>query len=458
MGQPNQLQSKHAALEPLFVDKVPEVTILMPCLNEAGTIGSCIAKAWRGLAEVQAVGEILIADNGSSDGSREIAASAGARVICVEERGYGAALIAGIMAARAKYVIMGDADDSYDFEKLGVFIEQLRRGSELVMGNRFRGGILPGAMPSIRFSRAAFGGENRYPCSDAANPWLPGRVIKFLFERAALKIKIRLNEIKREAPMSQVAHCARLRRAGRITFVQVVVLTVILILLIGLIVPMTGMLHKRASESGCMSNLAQMVQAYNTHNTKRTGASTQEAKRSWAQILKSQSSLPDRTYICPVVLESSPNYGSAAESWSQTMDFPQGKARVISSYGLNGWLLEPDRQVLRYSGGKAEHFVSPSSADAERVPVFGDAMWQDAWPHADDVTPTNLRDGDREYQDTPFERQHMLGRFTINRHNMAINVAFLDGHAETVELKNLKRLMWHNGFQVGDWRPPLPEK
>jgi hypothetical protein len=149
MGQTNELGTAHPPVEPRAAEAVPEITILMPCLNEAETVEGCIAKARRGLADVGAIGEIVIADNGSTDGSRKIAENAGARVICVEERGYGAALIAGIEAARGKYVIMGDADDSYDFEKLGAFIEQLRRGNDLVMGNRFRGGILPGAMPTL---------------------------------------------------------------------------------------------------------------------------------------------------------------------------------------------------------------------------------------------------------------------------------------------------------------------
>lgn len=124
-----------------------ELTILMPCLNEAETLATCIGKA-RGYLERSGVnGEVLIADNGSTDGSREIAEANGARVVPVAEKGYGAALIGGIEAARGRYVIMGDADDSYDFANLDAFLEKLRAGSKLVMGNRFQGGIAPGAMP-----------------------------------------------------------------------------------------------------------------------------------------------------------------------------------------------------------------------------------------------------------------------------------------------------------------------
>lgn len=126
-----------------------ELSIVMPCLNEAETLETCIRKAQRTLYETHIHGEILIADNGSTDGSQTIAAGLGARVVAVEARGYGNALMSGIAAARGRYIIMGDADDSYDFSDLGRFIEKLREGYDLVMGNRFKGGIKPGAMPSL---------------------------------------------------------------------------------------------------------------------------------------------------------------------------------------------------------------------------------------------------------------------------------------------------------------------
>jgi hypothetical protein len=126
-----------------------ELTILMPCLNEAETIEVCVRKA-RGYLERAGVhGEVLIADNGSTDGSQALAEAAGARVVAVPEKGYGAALMGGIKAARGRFVVMGDADDSYDFESLDPFLERLRQGDDLVMGNRFKGGIAPGAMPFL---------------------------------------------------------------------------------------------------------------------------------------------------------------------------------------------------------------------------------------------------------------------------------------------------------------------
>jgi len=126
-----------------------ELTILMPCLDEAETLAACVDKAQRFLSDNNVSGEVLVADNGSTDGSIEIATAHGARVVHVPTRGYGAALNHGIKHARGRFVIMGDSDDSYDFSDLMPFLEKLRDGHDLVMGNRFKGGIAPGAMPFL---------------------------------------------------------------------------------------------------------------------------------------------------------------------------------------------------------------------------------------------------------------------------------------------------------------------
>ncbi len=124
-----------------------ELSVVMPCLNEAETVESCVRKALGFFARAGVSGEVLVGDNGSTDGSQRLAIAAGASVIEVPKRGYGSAIMGAVDAARGTYVIMGDADDSYDFSSLDAMIAELRNGNDLVMGNRFKGGIMPGAMP-----------------------------------------------------------------------------------------------------------------------------------------------------------------------------------------------------------------------------------------------------------------------------------------------------------------------
>jgi glycosyltransferase involved in cell wall biosynthesis len=133
---------------PASTDEI-ELSIVMPCLDEAETLAVCVDKAQGYLRRSGVVGEVIVADNGSTDGSQDIARAHGARVVDVPAKGYGSALMGGIEAARGDFVIMGDADDSYDFSRLDPFVERLRAGDELVMGNRFQGGIADGAMPPL---------------------------------------------------------------------------------------------------------------------------------------------------------------------------------------------------------------------------------------------------------------------------------------------------------------------
>ncbi|HUI73585.1 MAG TPA: glycosyltransferase family 2 protein [Candidatus Acidoferrum sp.] len=123
------------------------VSVVIPCLNEANSIGICVTKAREAICRAGMAGEVLVADNGSTDGSREIAEQAGAQVVRVAQKGYGSALRAGICASRGEFIVMADADDSYDFAEVPRFVEAWRKGFDVVMGNRFRGGIKPGAMP-----------------------------------------------------------------------------------------------------------------------------------------------------------------------------------------------------------------------------------------------------------------------------------------------------------------------
>jgi len=139
------LPARASSAEPVTI----ELSIVMPCLNEAETIGACIGKARAALEQANVAGEVIVGDNGSTDGSVEIAERLGAKVVHVKAKGYGSALMGGIAAAAGKYIVMGDADDSYEFGHIPRFLEQLRNGTDLVMGNRFRGGIKPGAMPAL---------------------------------------------------------------------------------------------------------------------------------------------------------------------------------------------------------------------------------------------------------------------------------------------------------------------
>jgi glycosyltransferase involved in cell wall biosynthesis len=154
VGQPEALPTR--APQEGAVPEVPvppvEVSVVMPCLNEADTLATCIAKAQQGLRDGGIAGEIIVADNGSTDGSQAIAARAGARVVSVAARGYGSALMGGIAAARGRFIIMGDSDDSYDFREIPRFVAQLRQGFDLVQGCRLPAGggrVMPGAMPLL---------------------------------------------------------------------------------------------------------------------------------------------------------------------------------------------------------------------------------------------------------------------------------------------------------------------
>ena len=143
---PSAASSSEAHIEPVASDG-PEISFVTPCLNEAATIEACVREIQACIAEHRLSAEIVVADNGSTDGSRELARAQGARVVEVPERGYGSALMGGIEAARGRLIVMGDSDLSYDFREASRLIEKLRGGADLVMGSRFRGRIEPGAMP-----------------------------------------------------------------------------------------------------------------------------------------------------------------------------------------------------------------------------------------------------------------------------------------------------------------------
>jgi len=190
-----------------------ELTIVMPCLNEAETLAVCIKKA-RGFLERSGVsGEVLIADNGSTDGSQRISRELGARVVDVPTRGYGAALIAGIKAARGKYVVMGDSDDSYDFSRLEAFVAKLREGFQLVMGNRFKGGISPGAMPPLHryLGNPVLSGIGRTFFSTSVGDFHCG--LRGFDREAMLRLNLRTSGMEFASEMVVKAALAKLRIA-----------------------------------------------------------------------------------------------------------------------------------------------------------------------------------------------------------------------------------------------------
>ena len=144
----SQSNPRGAPLSPLTVKDI-QLSVVMPCLNESATVGTCVSKALETMQRHGIRGEVIVADNGSTDGSQQIASDHGARVVKVETKGYGSALRAGISAAQGQFILMGDADDSYDFTQLPAFLSKLEEGYDLVMGNRFQGEILAGAMPPL---------------------------------------------------------------------------------------------------------------------------------------------------------------------------------------------------------------------------------------------------------------------------------------------------------------------
>ena len=183
----------HGGSDPLAGYPLPiEVSVVLPCLNEISTLGTCIEKARAALKAGAVSSEIVVADNGSTDGSQALSIDLGARVVQITERGYGAAMIGGIGAAQGIYVIQSDADDSYDLSRIMPFIERLRGGDDLVVGNRFQGGIRPGAMPPL----------NRY----VGNPVL-STLAGFLFGRSARDYHCGLRGMRRSAILAVGLQC-----------------------------------------------------------------------------------------------------------------------------------------------------------------------------------------------------------------------------------------------------------
>ena len=505
-----------------------EVSIVMPCLNEAATVGMCVRKAHAAMERLKIDCEVIVADNGSSDGSLRAAKDAGARVVNVLAPGYGSAVIGGVAAARGRFVIMGDSDDSYDFSDLQPFIEKLREGYQLVMGNRFTGGIRPGAMPFLHryVGNPVLSGIGRLlfhnPCGDfhcglrafdrqtINELGLHCTGMEFASEMIARASMagLRIAEVPTTLSpdgrrgrsshlrcvrdglrhlwlMASLASSSRLRRrlrpprtvtapqpvarwgAPAFSLVELLVVIGIIAVLASIMVPAMSAVSKRAQRVSCLSNLRQLVQAYTIYTGENKGKGIGfafSAERSWIVPFRDYSSGISEISLCPSAGEPASSFGSAFSAW--TLDVkstgPGGEPmRYNGSYGFNGWLFrwEPaGRGGEQFSAGPKDRYLSFGAPEASLVPVFADATWLDGWPRADDPTPPDLQTGDAGRQGpNRAPRENMIGRFTIARHGRNVNVVFLDGHGDTVELSRLKRLKWHSGFVYQDWVPALPK-
>lgn len=509
MGEPTPVKTPSSSAAVVAVEVSPEFSIVIPCLNEARTVETCIRKAKRCLLDLKVAGEIVVADNGSTDGSAERAARAGARVVSVAARGYGSAMLGGIAAARGEYVIMGDADDSYDFSELRPFIERLRDGYDLVMGNRFQGEIKPGAMPLLHryLGNPILSGIGRVffkcPCGDfhcglrgfrreaVRTLGLCASGMEFASEmvvKAALH-GLRIAEVpitlwpdgRSRAPHLRpwrdgwrhlrflvASRCSRGmhgRRSG-FTMIELLVVIGIITVLMAILLPVLSRVRQQAQEVACLSNVRQLTLAYRTYTGDNRGRGPQfsfSTSESWVQRFREDIKLSSSLYICPRLDDDAgPSFGSAHSSWTLTLETPTGLVKATGSYGFNGWLLrwEPvGKGGEQFSGGEQQRYVLPSIKGSDKVPVFADATWIDGWPRADDPTPPDLIGGDPARQGVALApKENMMARFTIARHGRGINVAFLDGHAEKVSVGDLKRLKWHKDFVAQDWNPPLPKQ
>jgi prepilin-type processing-associated H-X9-DG protein/prepilin-type N-terminal cleavage/methylation domain-containing protein len=253
------------------------------------------------------------------------------------------------------------------------------------------------------------------------------------------------------------------RSGGGFTLVELLVVIGIIALLISILMPALGRARKQANNVQCMSNVRQLTQSYVMYinASKGRGVVYRGNDDFWIEAFRKDYGNINEIRFCPLAKEDVSNdWGSATRAWTFTLTLAGvGTTRNSGSYGFNGWNHRWDpigRGGAQYSGGTQEMYVTPTSAEASRIPVFGDCIWPDGWPKASDPTPPNLQTGDRARQGSSPE--NMAARFTIARHDRKVNIGFLDGHAESVILDDIKQLKWHNGFQPQAWNPLLPKK
>ena len=253
------------------------------------------------------------------------------------------------------------------------------------------------------------------------------------------------------------------RNGGGFTLVELLVVIGIIALLISILMPALGRARKQANNVQCMSNVRQLTQSYVMYinASKGKGVVYRGNDDFWIEAFRKDYGNIDDIRFCPLAKEDvAPDWGSATRAWTFTLTLAGvGTTRNSGSYGFNGWNHRWDavgRGGAQFSGGTQEMYVTVASSDTSRIPVFGDCIWPDGWPKATDPTPPNLQTGDRARQGASPE--NMMARFTLARHDKRVNIGFLDGHAESVLLDDLKQLKWHNGFQPQAWNPLLPKK
>lgn len=258
-------------------------------------------------------------------------------------------------------------------------------------------------------------------------------------------------------------NCRREGPSAGFTVVELLVVIAIIAVLMAILLPAVSRARRQAAHVACLANLRQLGLTYSLYSDGNRGRGPRFVfKRTelWLTAAREDFRLPDRVYLCPLAESARTVFGSATSSWGVTLKPPSGPVRVIGSYGFNGWLLSWDSDGKggdRFSGGGENLHLRASSGGSSAIPVFGDAIWLDGWPRATDATPPDLQNGDRARQGaTQAPNENMMARFTIDRHDRAINIVFVDGHASRVLLDDLKQLTWHDGFVPQPWNPLLP--
>jgi prepilin-type N-terminal cleavage/methylation domain-containing protein/prepilin-type processing-associated H-X9-DG protein len=254
-------------------------------------------------------------------------------------------------------------------------------------------------------------------------------------------------------------------RQPAFSIVELLVVIAIIGVLLALLLPAISRARRQSESTVCLSNERQLVQGYTIYLAERNNKVPGflfTGKTSWITEFRQGVRLVPKTYICPATHDAVATvYGTSTHSWTMHLrDENNLPDYVTGSYGFNAWWLTWEPLGLggdQFSGGPATRHLTAASGESSLIPVFADSTWVDGWPRETDPTPPNLITGDVATQgDWNAPNENMMARFTIARHGRAINISFIDGHAEMVPLEKLKRLKWHEGYVYSDWKPALP--